>query len=442
MNYTQIIKYLNNLERFGIQLGLERIIKLLELLDNPHKDLKCIHVAGTNGKGSVVTFIGSILKSAGFKVGIYTSPHFVSFTERITINGIPIPEAQVAEIISEKILPAIKILTQNLSHPTYFEIATAIAFTYFAQEKVDFAVLEVGLGGRLDATNVITPLVSVITSIGLDHQDVLGEKLEQIAYEKAGIIKQDVPVVTAATQPKVIEVIKKLAQSKNATVYQVGKEIKFTIDKYPDLNSNYQFSVNGILKEYRPLQTSLLGYHQIINAGTSIAAIEVLQLYHGFKITTQAIKKGLLQANIRGRLELINKNSLSFLLDGAHNPASAAILRKALGDYFLTQRLIFVIGILEDKDIRGIVRELFDKNEDLYQVVITQPKINRAADTKRIYQEVIKYTDKINIFSTVAKSIKYAESIACSTDLICITGSLYTVAEAIHRLKLEIFVAE
>lgn len=431
MNYTQIIKYLNSLERFGIQLGLERITKLLELLGNPHKDLKCIHVAGTNGKGSVVTFIGSILKSAGFKVGIYTSPHFISWTERITINGIPIPEAQVAEIISKKILPAIDILTQTLTHPTYFEITTATAFVYFAHEKVDFAVLEVGLGGRLDATNVVIPLVSVITSIGLEHQDVLGEKLEQIAYEKAGIIKQGVPVVTAVTQPEVIEVIKNIALQQNSKVYFVGKDIKITIDKYPDLNSNYQFSVKETLKEYRSLQTSLLGYHQIINAGTSIAAIEVLQ-NHGFKITTQDIKKGLLEANIRGRLELIKRDSLSFLLDGAHNPASAAILRKALGDYFSTQRLIFVIGILEDKDIGGIIKELFDKNENLYRVVITQPKINRAADIEKIYQEVTKYTDKINIFLLVSEGIRYAESIATIADLICIAGSLYTVAEAIE----------
>lgn len=434
MNYTQIIKYLNNLERFGIQLELERITKLLELLDNPHKDLKCIHVAGTNGKGSVTTFIGEILKNAGFKVGIYTSPHFISFTERITINGISIPEAQVAEIISEKILPAIDILTQTLTHPTYFEIATATAFVYFAHEKVDFAVLEVGLGGRLDATNVIIPLVSVITSIGLDHQDVLGEKLEQIASEKAGIIKQDVPVVTAATQPEVIEVIKNIALQQNSKVYLVGKDIKITIDKYPNLNSNYQFSVKGTLKEYRSLQTSLLGYHQVINATTSIAAIEVLQNC-GFKITTQDIKKGLLEANIRGRLELIKRDLLSFLLDGAHNLASAAILRKALEDYFSTQRLIFVIGILEDKNIGGIIRELFDKNENLYRVVITQPKINRASDTKKIYQEVIKYTDKINIFPTVSEGIKYAESIATFADLICITGSLYTVAEAIVTIQ-------
>ncbi|MFH1562013.1 MAG: folylpolyglutamate synthase/dihydrofolate synthase family protein [Nitrospirota bacterium] len=453
MKYSEVIQYLNSLERFGIQLGLERITGLLGLLGNPHKDLKCIHVAGTNGKGSTTTFIGAILKearlvNAGFKVGVYTSPHFISFTERITINGIPIPETQVAGIISEKILPAIKILTtytssssdrleaypttHHLTHPTYFEIATAVAFLYFAQEKVDFAVLEVGLGGRLDATNVITPLVSVITSIGLEHQDVLGETIEEIACEKAGIIKQGVPVVTSACQPEVLKVIKKVAKLHDAKLYQVGKDIKFVIEQFPaDANSNYQFSVNGILKEYRKLQTSLLGYHQIINATAAISAIEVLQKYHGVKITTQHIKKGLLQARIRGRLELIKKSPF-VLLDGAHNPASAIVLRKALKDYFSTQRLILIIGILQDKDVAEIVKELLYENKNILLVIIAQPKINRASDTKRIHDEITKYTDKIHILPTVAEGIKYAEAIASLGDLICITGSLYTVAEAIE----------
>jgi dihydrofolate synthase/folylpolyglutamate synthase len=436
MNYTQVINYLNSLERFGIQLGLERITKLLELLGNPHKDLRCIHIAGTNGKGSVATFIGKILHNAGFKVGIYTSPHFVSFTERITINEIPILEDRIAEIISNKILPAIKTITQNLTHPTYFEIATAIAFKYFTEEKVDLAVIEVGLGGRLDATNVITPLVSVITSINLEHQDVLGEKLEQIAYEKAGIIKHKVPIVTAATQSEVIKVIKEVAKQKNAPLYRVGKDIKFTIDKYPTLNSNYQFNLKGILKEYRGLQTSLLGYHQIINATTAISAIELLGKYHGFNISTQYIKRGLLQAKIRGRLELIKKNSINFLLDGAHNPASANILTKALKDYFPTQKLIFIIGILDDKDIGGIIRELLYNNKNLSRVIITRAKIKRAVNPDKIYHEVSKYTDKINLLPNVAESIKYAKSISANTDLICITGSLYTVAEAIEFLDI------
>ncbi len=428
MNYSKTIEYLNNLERFGIQLGLERITRLLELLGNPHQDLKCIHVAGTNGKGSTTTFIGEILKNAGFKVGIYTSPHFVSFTERITINSIPIPEVEVAKIISEKILPVIKILP---SHPTYFEIATALAFLYFAQEKVDFAVLEVGLGGRLDATNVVTPLVSVITSIGLEHQDVLGETIEKIAGEKAGIIKQGVPVVTSAHQPEVLKVIEKVAKLKDAKLYQVGRDIKFVIKQFPaNSNSNYQFSVKGILKEYCGLQTSLLGYHQVINAAVAISAIEVLQKQYGFKITTRDIKNGLLQARIRGRLELIKKAPY-ILLDGAHNPPSAAVLRKAWDDYFSNMKLILVLGILQDKDVGGMVKELLQGNKNLKLVIITQPKINRSSAPAKIYDEVSKYTNKIHIRSPVAEGIKYAEAIAESMDLICITGSLYTVAEAI-----------
>lgn len=429
MNYIQVIKYLNSLERFGIQLGLERITKLLELLGNPHKGLKCIHVAGTNGKGSVTTFISQILKKAGFKVGTYTSPHLISYTERIVINGIPIPEAQVAEMLSKKILPAINILIRHFTHPTYFEITTALAFSYFAQEKVDFVVLEVGLGGRLDATNVVIPLVSVITSINLEHQDVLGESLEEIAYEKAGIIKPDIPVVTADSQPEVLKVIEKIALAQNSKLYQVGKEIKFIIDRYPTSILNYQFKVKGILKEYHQLQTSLLGYHQVINAVTSIASIEVLEQYHGIKITTQAIKKGLLEAKISGRLELIKNR---FLLDGAHNPAAATLLRKALKDYFSPRRLIFIIGILEDKDISGIIRALLYQNETIDLVIITQAKTKRALSPQLLYQEVIHYIDKIHILDSLAESINYAQSIATPTHLICLTGSLYTVAEAIE----------
>lgn len=426
-DYIQVIKYLNSLERFGIQLGLERITKLLELLGNPHQGLKCIHIAGTNGKGSVTTFISQILKNAGFKIGTYTSPHLISYTERITINGISIPEVQVAEIISKKILPAINILIRHFTHPTYFEITTALAFYYFAQEKVDFVVLEVGLGGRLDATNVVIPLVSVITSINLEHQDVLGETLEEIAYEKAGIIKPTIPVVTSASQPEVLKVIEKISLAQNSKLYQIGKEIK--IDRYPTDRLNYQFSVKGILKEYEKLQTSLLGYHQVINAVTSIGAIEVLEQYYGIKIPTQVIKKGLLEAKICGRLELIRNK---FLLDGAHNPASATVLRKALIDYFSSRRLIFILGILEDKDISGIVRALLYQNETIDLVIITQPKIKRAASPQPLSQEVIHYIDKIHILDTVSESIKYAQVVATPSHLICITGSLYTVAEAIE----------
>lgn len=424
MTYKEALAYLYDLERFGIKLRRANIEGLLELLGNPHLGLKAIHVAGTNGKGSTVAFISSILKEAGYKVGTYTSPHLTDFTERIAINGSQISEEKVAELLT-KIRPyVIKIAAApELGHPTFFEVVTAMALTYFFEEKVDFVVCEVGLGGRLDATNVIEPLVSVITNSSYDHMDQLGSEITSIAREHAGIIKKDGLVITAA-QGEALTVIKEVCQQQKARLYQVGKDIS-----YKPLQSNLQgqsFNIKGIFSEIENLKISLLGKHQLTNACCAIGSIEVLVL-HNTRITDENIRRGLKKARWPGRLEIVRRFPL-VILDGAHNQPAAKQLRETLLEFFKKkERLILVMGILEDKEIEKIVKELVPL---AFKVVVTAPRTSRAARPEDIYNAAIKFNPNVTVAEEVEEAVKAALIEAKKDDIICVTGSLYTVGEA------------
>ncbi|MCD5390870.1 bifunctional folylpolyglutamate synthase/dihydrofolate synthase [candidate division NPL-UPA2 bacterium] len=443
MTYKQALAYLYDLERLGIKLGLSNIKRLLELLGNPGQGLRAIHIAGTNGKGSTAAFISSILKEAGYKVGLYTSPHLTDFRERITINGRQIPREKVAQLLA-KIKPHITKMAAEagIGHPTFFEVATAMAFSYFEEEKVDFTVLEVGLGGRLDATNVVEPLISVITNSGYDHMDMLGSEITFIAREHAGIIKREGLVITAAGG-EALEVIKEVCQKQKARLYQVGRDIR-----HESLGSNWEgqfFNVNptrskasalntmrqgaprgikGIFSEFDNLKIPLLGRYQLANACCAIAAVEALKFHH-IPISHENIRRGLERIRWPGRFELVWRSPL-VILDGAHNQPAAKQLKQSLWK-FKKGRLILVIGILKDKEIERIVQELAPL---AFKVLVTAPKTSRAARPEDIYKVAVKYNRNVAVVRDVEAAVRQALTEAKEDNIICVTGSLYTVGEA------------
>jgi len=422
MDYQEIVNYLEGLERFGIQLGLHNITSLLTLLGNPHQSLRTIHIAGTNGKGSTSAFLSFILRETGIKTGLYTSPHLLDIRERIAIDGVVIPKEKLKELVI-RIKPHIRRLANiPFAHPTYFEVLTAIAFTYFQEEGVELSILEVGLGGRLDATNVATPWVSIITNVDLDHTERLGKTIKEIAFEKAGIIKEGGIVITAEEKEEAIKVIERVSRDKGATLYRVGRDVILESERDG-------FTVCTQKKRYSNLKINLLGAYQMINASLAIAAVELLE-DHGLKVSEAQIREGLEKSFWPGRLEIVSQRP-QLVLDGAHNPAAARKLTHALLELFNFERLILVLGILKDKDIEGIVSAflpIFSQKE--HWVIATQPKIGRALEGEGLAKRIEKFTCKFEIQREVATAIKVALNLAGEQDLICVTGSLYTIAEA------------
>ena len=393
-------RYLSSLEKFGINLGLERITCLLEQLKNPHEQFKSIHIAGTNGKGSTAAMAASILKEAGYKVGLYTSPHLFDYTERIKINGKDISRKDFAEGLRliEKISsnprlppkadppPEEKCGVANLS-PTVFEVLTALAFRYFAQKKVDYAVVEVGLGGRLDATNVLIPEVSVITNIDLEHTEILGKTLAKISAEKAAIIKPGVPVVTAEHKQEALKVIKKIGKNNSS--------LSILVTRYP-------LSVTG----------KLLGAHQKLNAACAVAAIRLARI----KVSRSAIKNGLRKTAWPGRFQIISKKPL-IIVDGAHNPAGVKSLRVTIREQF-PDKFTVIFGCQKTKDFKKMLREI---KPVAARLIITQSSHLQAADLK---------------FGAVrTNSIKEAIARWDGKSPLLVTGSLFLVADAMNLLS-------
>lgn len=426
ITYSEAIDYIYDLTKYGIKLGLKNINYLLYLLGEPHKKLKIIHVAGTNGKGSTCSSISSILQSDGYKVGLYTSPHLVDFAERIKINHKPIDRKKVSELL-ERIKPYIEKVanTPSYNHPTFFEVITSMAFLYFFEEQVDFLVLEVGLGGRLDATNVCEPLISVITHIDYDHMDQLGNSLQEIAREKGGIIKPEGIVISSNQYEEVYNEIKKIAEEKNSLIYSVGREINYKIVK-SDIKGVI-FDLKGIYHEYKNLHTPLLGRHQADNSATAITAIEALKI-RGVNITEKAIRVGLEKVKWTGRLEIIQHKPI-LILDGAHNPNGVKVVRDALKEIFSYHRLILVLAIFADKDYKKMI-QIIVPNADL--IIATKTENSRATSPRIIAKEAAQYIDqnKIIVTENIPQAINCALSNSKEDDLICITGSLYTVGEA------------
>jgi len=424
MDYGSATDYLYNLQRFGIKLGLDNITELLSRLSDPHKELKCIHVGGTNGKGSVCAFIASVLQAQGYKVGLYTSPHLVNFTERLRINFKKIGRDNVVRLIT-KIKPVIESMAaeSKTKQPTFFEVATAMAFLHFAENNVDFAVLEVGLGGRLDATNVIKPLVSVITRIAHEHTEHLGKRLDRIAWEKSGIIKENIPVVTS--ELKFQKVIRDSAKKKNARLIAIGKDIKYK--RGISTLEHQSFSVTG--KGRYNLKTKMLGSYQTENAAVAVGAVETL-MDGGIKITSAAVRKGIYSAEWPGRFEIVKTQPL-VILDCAHDPDGARALAKSLKE-LKPKSVTFVIGTLKDKDAEGMAKFLGPLADRL---IITTPNTPRACEAIEVKKAFEPYVDKIEILKEVGSAVEHALSSTAISDTICIAGSIYTVGEAIEGLR-------
>ena len=410
-SYKKAIQYLYSLEKYGIRLGLKKIKTFLKSLGNPQDRLNLIHVAGTNGKGSTCALIESVLIRAGYKVGLYTSPHLVRFNERIRINGREITDKKVAELVER-----IKYRSQKsevrsqqnskLSSPTFFEFTTAMAFLYFAEEKVDIAVIEVGLGGRLDATNVGSPIVSIITNIEKDHEAILGSRMTDIAFEKAGIIKRDGILISAEEKSATLKVLASECRRKRAAFYRLNKDFLIDDSQKPAPAGSKQgsevrslplqavsrgqksggrtFSFKGRRRVFKDLKTNLLGKHQLQNAACALAALEVLE-EDGYDITESAVRKGLKNIFWPGRLEIVSKRPL-IVLDCAHNPAGAAVLKHALQREFNYKRLFLILGIMADKDMKGIISTLAPIADT---VILTRPKTERAASLEMLYKEIM-----------------------------------------------------
>ncbi|MCC0647514.1 bifunctional folylpolyglutamate synthase/dihydrofolate synthase [Clostridioides sp. ZZV15-6598] len=422
MKYEEALEYISQTNKFGIRLGLENIGKLLELLGNPQETLNIIHVAGTNGKGSVCSFISNILRESGYKVGLYTSPYLETFTERIRVNGENIPQEDVARIIGlikEKIEVMV---SQGYVYPTEFEVVTAMAFYYYSEQKVDFVALEVGLGGRYDATNIITKsLVSVITSISLDHTGILGDTIEKIAYEKAGIIKENGIVLVYNQTDEAKDVIKSVCKEKNAKYIEVNFD-SINIKK-SNINSQvYDCNVMG--ETYKNLEIMLIGEHQINN---SILAMSVLEYLKDTKkldnVSEESIRKGLITTKWPGRIEKI-KESPIFIIDGAHNEDGAKSLAKALDKHFKDKKLTLLIGMLEDKDIDGVLDILMPK---FSKVVTTTPNNPRAINSDILKEKILKYVSDVTSKHEIEDAVNYTLETSNKDDIIISAGSLYMI---------------
>ncbi|MFC1568428.1 bifunctional folylpolyglutamate synthase/dihydrofolate synthase [Candidatus Margulisiibacteriota bacterium] len=384
-------EYLASLEKFGIHLGLERISHLLEKLGEPHKKLKAIHIAGTNGKGSTAVMIASMLKEAGYRVGLYTSPHLLDYPERIRVNGRDIATADLAkglELVK-------KIAGRMKSKPTVFETLTAVAFWYFARKKVDYAVLEVGLGGRLDATNVVTPLVSIITNIDHEHTEVLGRTLARIAAEKAAIIKPGVPVVTAEKKAEPLRMIKKFAQQQGSLLIQVDRRQE--------------------AGDWR-----LLGEHQKLNAACAVAAVRLARI----EVSRSAIKQGLSKADWPGRFQVVSKKPL-VILDGAHNPAGARALKVTIRRRF-PARYTIIYGCQRTKDHQAFLKGL---KPIASSVIVTRSSHQQAQDPVRIV-DGLKWGKPVHIAHSLAEAIQRWDG----QSPLLITGSLFLVADGLKLL--------
>jgi dihydrofolate synthase / folylpolyglutamate synthase len=432
--YLEVINYLYSLQRFGIKLGLHNIERLLKLLQNPEEKFTSIHIAGTNGKGSTSSFIASILSSSGYKVGLYTSPHLVDFTERIRINGAPISRERVieyVEILRDEI---------NLLRATFFEVTTAIAFKYFADEKVDFAVVEVGLGGRLDSTNVIKPAVSVITTVSFDHMDVLGEAIEQIAFEKAGIIKEGIPCVTGCEDEKALDVIKKVANEKKSELVVLDEVAKFELKEIDE--KSVKFDLKTRSNFYSDLVAGVGGSFQVRNSSLSVLAYEKLCELGLAKFKSDFVYDGLLNvvkfSGLRGRLEIL-KEKPKVVADVAHNYPAICQFVSELGN-FKRKRTLVLFGVMKDKEYEKMIKKL---SEVVDFAVATQPKIGRALNCKTI-AEIFKRNNVEAIeIPDSDKAYDFILDEAGEDDLILVTGSHYLVGEVIahiERRKIEILI--
>jgi dihydrofolate synthase / folylpolyglutamate synthase len=407
---------------------LRRLFETLERLDNPHLKAQSLHITGTNGKGSTSAMLASVLTEAGYTTGLYTSPHLVTTRERFMVNGQMITEEELADLMT-RLRPEIERTNRESKFGilTVFEILTLLTFLYFVEKKCQIQVMEVGMGGRFDATNVIRPEVCLLTSISYDHTAILGNTLTLIAGEKCGIIKPGCTVVSHPQVEEAAAVISAACLEKGVKLIRVGSDVK---RKSLGFDFDHQdIEIEGKLDNYR-VSIPLLGQYQLDNTAAAVAGLEVL-IEKGYHIKKEDILRGLAKVEFPGRLQIIGRNPL-IVLDGGHNPGAAHNLKEALQGYFKPAGSILVFGASSDKDIAGVIREL----APVFQtVVISRAKSPRAAGPEMLAAEFAKYGKKTHITESIAEAVSLARNLAGEKDLICITGSLYVVGEAIASIK-------
>jgi len=403
-------------------LGLENITSLLDYIGNPHLKFKSIHIAGTNGKGSVVAMLESILREAGYRTGLFTSPHLVDFRERVRICGKKIEKRFILSFV-ENIKSEIE-----KNNYTFFEVNTALAFSYFAEKEVDIAVVETGLGGRLDSTNVINPEIAIITRISFDHTQQLGITLSEIAWEKGGIIKKGVPTLVMEQNQSVLDVLKSRCSEKGSEFISTGNICKWKIRE--SSLSGSVFSLSSGSKEFKDLKINLSGKHQVENAVVSVCGCEQLKRL-GWNITDNAIKEGLEKTNWRGRLEII-KNKPLVIIDVAHNPEGISVLVNSLSELVSDKNFIFVFGVMEGKDFPKML-EILSGYAD--SIVLTQSLHHKGLDVSFLEKEMRKRKTACTVVPKIEDAYRYALEKAGTKGAVCVTGSHFVVGELLENLE-------
>lgn len=424
--YEHALDWIHGMLKFGMKPGLKRMEWFMEKLGHPEHRLKFIHVAGTNGKGSTSSFLAHMLQAAGYDTGLFTSPYLEKFTNRIKHNGEDIAEEVLVELC-QQIQPLVEELAETeLGAPTEFEVVTALAILFYATKSFpDYVVWETGLGGRLDSTNIVIPIISVITNIGMDHTDILGHTIEAIAAEKAGIIKPGVPVVTGSDHPDALQVLKEAAQRTKSTLYRLHHEFKVEDIQLDGAQTTFDFT--GPFREIKHAAIQLKGRHQAANAAVAIMALEVLRQYMALILDEEDLRKGLLQTTWPGRFERI-PGEQEIIIDGAHNPNGAQALAEGLQIYYPGRTIRLLIGILADKPIEDFLKPLLPL---VHSVTVTQPDFRRAAKAEMLADKVKELTSDLpmTVEPDWRKALEYTLNSALATDLVVITGSLYMISD-------------
>ncbi|MUT64519.1 folylpolyglutamate synthase/dihydrofolate synthase family protein [Paenibacillus sp. NEAU-GSW1] len=433
-SYAEAVDWINSLIPFGIRPGLDRIAKLLELLGNPHRRLKFIHIAGTNGKGSVSAFLTSVLIKSGYDVGTFTSPYITKFTNRFQYNGEDIEEETLLQL-SNTLKPLVEAIAETeLGSPTMFEVATALAILFYATVKFpDYVVWETGLGGRLDVTNIVTPVISVITNVGHDHLERLGGTLANVAKEKSGIIKSGVPVVSAVTQPEVVEIVKQKAAEMKSTLYLLGEQ--FNYNELSAKENEQSFRFDGLFRSIEPLSISLNGAHQQTNAAVAVMTLEVLRQYYALIVDDEALAEGLREAAWPGRLEIVSQ-SPRILVDGAHNPEGAESLVQALRTIYRYDRLHLMMGMLENKNHSDVIKHILPIVDT---IIVTEPDYRQKNDAESLAALIRSERSVDDSFELIVEpdwqtALQKLQQLTGESDLGVVSGSLYLIADVRSRI--------
>ena len=434
MDYRQALNYIENTGKFGSRLGLENVSRLLDILGNPHRELRIIHVAGTNGKGSTCSFINSMLIYQGYNVGLYTSPYLEEFNERIKINNVNISDEDLAQSVS-RVSDAIgQMIEEGCDHPTEFEIITACAFLYFRDRDVDFAVIEVGLGGRLDATNVCIPLVSAITSISMDHTEYLGDTLARIAFEKGGIIKNKRPVVLYQQSDEVESVISSICSERYSELFITEND---KIEYISEGMSSQSVNLEVMGHFYSGIEISLPGRHQARNLAVALSVLRLLEISSDIsQVDTEALYRSIRETRWPGRMEVIKTEPLT-IIDGAHNPDGAAILSESVDRYLVGKKINLVFGMLRDKDILSVAKLLAVRAD---RIIITEPESPRAASSAEVHGiilEALRGEDVPDIteIPDIEEAVRHAQSMAGDGEAVIYAGSLYMIGRVRSLLR-------